>query len=82
MFHNGERSLMRLHVFLRVPVLPAGSPLLPPGEKGLKEPAGTEKVNVTASRLPYFEVKHGFNRFQCGIVIQFLQFIKPRLNEK
>ena len=63
MFHNDGHSLRRLDMFLQIHDLPAGSPLLLPGERGLKEPTGTEKVNVTASSLPYFEIRHGFNRF-------------------
>ena len=79
-FHNAGHCLMGLAVFLQVHTLPAASPLLLPGQNGLKEPAGTDKVNVTTSSWPYFEIKHGLNRFQS--VVEFIQFMKPHLNEK
>lgn len=48
-FHNAGHCLLGLAVFLQVHTLPAASPLLLPGQNGLKEPAGTDKVNVTTS---------------------------------
>lgn len=54
-------------MFLQVHTLPAASPLLLPGQSGLKEPAGTEKVNVTMSSQPHFEIQYGLNKIPVSL---------------